>query len=88
MALVVKTPPANASEMQAQSLGQEDSPGTHSSILAWRIPWTKSLAGNAPYGCKESDMPEAIEYSSTEVKCLLFGLYFPVDFISFTFMSD
>ena len=48
----------------------------------------RSLAGNAPYGCKESAMPEAIEYSSIEVKCLLFGLYFPVDFISFTFMSD
>ena len=38
----------------------------------------------------ESDMPEAIAYSSIEVKCLFFGLYFPIDFIcdSFTFMSD
>ena len=31
--------------MQVQSLGQEDplekSMATHSSILAWRIPWTK-----------------------------------------------
>ena len=31
--------------MQVQSLGQEDSPeegmATHSSILAWRIPWTE-----------------------------------------------
>ena len=26
---------------------------THSSILAWRIPWTESLAGNSPRGCKE-----------------------------------
>ena len=32
-------------EMQVQSLGQEDSleeeMATHSSILAWRIPWTE-----------------------------------------------
>ena len=31
----------------------------HSSILAWRIPWTEeSLAGYSPWGCKESDMTE------------------------------
>jgi len=39
---VVKTPPANAGDL---SLGQEDPPekgmATHSSILAWRIPWTE-----------------------------------------------
>ena len=29
----------------------------HSSILAWRIPWT-GLAGCSPRGCKESDMTE------------------------------
>ena len=28
---------------------------THSSILAWRIPWT-SLMGKSPWGHKESDM--------------------------------
>ena len=36
-------------EMQVQSLGQEDPLGeglaTHSSILAWRIPWTEELGG-------------------------------------------
>ena len=34
---------------QVQSLGQEDSlekgMATHSSILAWRIPWTEELGG-------------------------------------------
>ena len=25
-------------------------PATHSSILAWRIPWTRSLAGYSPWG--------------------------------------
>ena len=39
---MVKKPPANAGD---GSLGQEDSleegMATHSSILAWRIPWTE-----------------------------------------------
>ena len=36
-------------EMQVQSLGQEDpleeGMATHSSILAWRIPWTEEPGG-------------------------------------------
>ena len=36
-------------EMQVQSLGQEDpreeDMATHSSILAWRIPWTEKPGG-------------------------------------------
>ena len=36
-------------EMWVQSLGQEDplekEMATHSSILAWRIPWTEELGG-------------------------------------------
>ena len=36
-------------EMGVQSLGQEDplekEMATHSSILAWRIPWTEELGG-------------------------------------------
>ena len=43
MAQLVKSPPAMR-ETWVQSLGQEDplekGKGTHSSILAWRIPWT------------------------------------------------
>ena len=47
MALVIKNPPANAGdiEMWVQSLGWEDpleeGRAVHSSILAWRIPWTE-----------------------------------------------
>ena len=41
------------------SLGQEDplekEMETHSSILAWEIPWTEE-AGGLPWGHKESDM--------------------------------
>ena len=28
---------------------------THSSILAWRIPWTEEPGGYSPLGCHESD---------------------------------
>ena len=50
-------------ETWVQSLGQQDSleegMGTHSSILAWKIPWTeRSLMGYSPWGRKESDMTE------------------------------
>ena len=47
----------------ARSLGWEDSlkegMATHSSILAWRIPWTENLADYSPKGCKESETTEA-----------------------------
>ena len=36
---MVKNPPA-MQETWVQSLGREDGMATHSSILAWRIPWT------------------------------------------------
>ena len=49
--------------MQVPSLGQEDpleeGVATHSSILAWRIPWTEELGRLQSIGCKESDTTEA-----------------------------
>ena len=33
---------------------------THSSILAWRIPWTEEPGGLQSVGCKESDMTEQL----------------------------
>ena len=40
----------------------EKTPGggmaTHSSILAWRIPWTEEPDGIQPWDCKESDTTE------------------------------
>ena len=45
---MVKNPPA-MQEIQVQSLGWEDllekGVATHSSILAWRIPWTEEPRG-------------------------------------------
>ena len=54
--------------MRVQSLGQEDplekGVATHSSILAWRIPWTEE-PGRLPWGPKESgttEMKECIQF--------------------------
>ena len=45
--------------MLVQSLGWEDAlemgMATHSSILAWRIPWTEEPGRVQSVGCKESD---------------------------------
>ena len=47
-------------ETRVQFLGREDplekEMGTHSSILAWRIPWTEEPGGLQSMGSKESDM--------------------------------
>ena len=58
---MVKNLPA-MQETRVLSLGQEDSlekdMAMHSSILAWRIPWTRNLASDSPWDHKESDMTE------------------------------
>ena len=51
-------------ETRVPSLGLEDlleeGMATHSSILAWRIPWTGEHGGlYSPWGHKESDIIEA-----------------------------
>ena len=38
---------------------------THSSILAWRIPWTEEPGGPSPWGCTESDMIDVTEHALT-----------------------
>ena len=53
---MVKNPPANAGGIKdvGSRPGQEDPleehMATHSSILAWRIPWTEELGGLQPIG--------------------------------------
>ena len=48
MAQIIKNLPA-MQKIQVQSLGQEDplreEMATHSSILAWRVPWTEEPGG-------------------------------------------
>ena len=60
---VVKNPPASVGD--TREVGSfpgwkdplEEEMATHSSILAWKIPWTEE-PGRAPWGCKESDNTE------------------------------
>ena len=62
---VVKNLPAmqEPQETRVQSLGWQDAleeeMTTHSSILAWRIPWTEEPGGLQSVGRKESDTTEA-----------------------------
>ena len=35
---------------------------THSSILAWKTPWTEKLGRLQSMGCKESDMTEHLHF--------------------------
>ena len=54
--------------MQFRSLGRDDplekEMATHSSILAWRIPWTEEPGGLQSMGSQESDMTEVTYYMS------------------------
>ena len=43
-----------------QKIPLEEGMATHSSILAWRIPWTEEPGGYSPWGCKESDTTEGL----------------------------
>ena len=56
-------------ETWVQSLGREDSlekeMATHSSILAWRIPWTEEPGGHNPWGRKESGTTEQLHFASS-----------------------
>ena len=60
VAQTVKNLPA-MQKARVQSLGQEDPPekgmAAHSSILAWKIPWTEELGGLQSMD-SQSDMTE------------------------------
>ena len=80
-------------EIWVQSMGQEEplekGMATHSSILAWRIPWTKEPVGYSPWDCKELDKIEqlstaqqdsrqerTLKNSYTTISCKVFELYY------------
>ena len=68
---VGKEPPAmqEMQEIWVRFLGREDpleeDIATHSSILAWRIPWTEEPGRLQSIGHKESDMTEVTEHMHT-----------------------
>ena len=58
---VVKNLPANTGDLSSipgskDTLEKEMT--THSSILAWEIPWTESRVGYSPWGGREWDTTE------------------------------
>ena len=67
---VVKETAYNAGDARGmvQSLGWEDSleegMATHTSILAWKIPWAEEPGGLQSIGHKESNMTEVTEHST------------------------
>ena len=60
---MVKNLPA-MQEIRVRSLGQEDplekGMATHSSILAWRSPWTEKPGRYSPWCCKELDTTDCL----------------------------
>ena len=63
-------------ETRVRSLDREDplekEMATHSSILAWRIPWTEELGGLQSMGRKESDTTKRFHFHTTlKVSCLV-----------------
>ena len=58
-------------ETRVQCLSQEDlekEMATHSSIVAWRIPWTEELGRLQSMGLQESDMPEQLSMALKEIR--------------------
>ena len=78
VAQLIKNPPAMR-EAWVRSLGWEDTlekgTATHSSILAWRIPWIHGLY--SPWGSKESDMTKQFSLTrslkETQVSFIVIG---------------
>ena len=66
---MVKRLPA-VQETQVRSPGWEDplekAMATHSSILAWKIPWTEESGGLQSTGRKESDRTERLHFHFQE----------------------
>ena len=67
-------------ETQVQSHGWEDplekEMATHSSTLAWEIPWMEDSSSYSPWGCQESDTTDQLHFhfmaeSEEELKSLL-----------------
>ena len=65
VAQMVKYTPA-MQETWVQPLSWKDSlekrMATHSSALAWRIPWTEEPSGLSPWGCTELDKTERLHF--------------------------
>ena len=61
-------------------LGQEDplekGMTSHSSVLAWRIPWTEESGSYSPWVCRESDTTEWLTLSLSDIEEWMEGSWF------------
>ena len=87
MAQLVTSLPAMR-ETWVQSLGRENplekEMALHSSILAWKIPWTEEPGRlYSPCGHKESDLTERLTHSQNGImQCLLiFSIFLPLELL-------
>ena len=74
---MVKNQPVGAGEAgeagEAGSIPVQEDPlekemATHSSILAWKIPWTEEPVGYIPWGHEESDMTRRMSTQAEHLK--------------------
>ena len=87
MAQPVKNLPAmqETQETWVQSLSWGDplekEMATHSSIIAWKIPWKRILVGYSPWGYKEADTTERLTLSKlgwllmVDVRCTMVNVW-------------
>ena len=84
-------------ETCVRSMGWEDpleeSMAAHSSILAWKIPWTEEPGGLQSMGCKESDTTEPLSTAQHSFisspffpKIIFFSPEIPRQILLYTFM--
>ena len=78
-------------ETQVQSLGRENplekETATHSSILAWRIPWTEEPGGLHSMGLQRVDMTEQLSMHACTVRTTLYPYIKIYILRTHTFMS-
>ena len=61
----VKKLPAMQETQESREVSLEEGMATHSSVLAWKIPWTEEPGGYRPGSCEESDTTEGTEHART-----------------------
>ena len=66
-------------EMQIQSLGQVDPLVTHSSILAWRIPWTEKPGGLQSMGSQSQTRQHTHVHIAFQVIIIFGCVVLPVE---------
>ena len=79
-------------ETWVPSLGREDplekEMAIHSSTIAWKIPWRRSLVGYSPWGLKESDTTELFHFPLNGLVVFLTFFSLTLDFAIRSSLSE